>query len=217
MSTISPRITDELATVDDFYSFARSIIADESSISGIKCGEERISDGDFYQLDIRMSVFDNCTFHWCNFEKSCFIDTIFQSCDLSNSTFSGAYFERCRFVSCKCIGIDMNETVVKQTSFEQSNLQYSVFNRTKMTDVLFDHTDFGEASMAESKLKKFVANDSRFVRNNFFKTLLAGVDFTGNEFVAPIVSTPPVELKGVIVDVYQAAGLISLWGVVVKL
>jgi len=110
----------------------------------------------------------------------------------------------------------MSGTVVKQTSFELSNLQYSVFNRTKMTDVRFDHTDFTEASMAESKLKKFVATDSRFIRNNLFKTILTGVDFTGNEFIAPIVSAPPVELKGVIVDTFQAAGLISLWGVVVK-
>jgi hypothetical protein len=70
--------------------------------------------------------------------------------------------------------------------------------------------------MVESKLKRFVAEDSIFVKNNFFKTMLAGVDFTNNEFVAPMVSTPPIELKGAIINMFQAANLIGLWGVVVK-
>lgn len=39
------------------------------------------------------------------------------------------------------------------------NFQYSYFNNTKMTDVLFDHIDFTESSMVESKLKRFIAMD----------------------------------------------------------
>lgn len=46
--------------------------------------------------------------------------------------------------------------------------------------------------------------------------MLATVDFTNNEFVAPIVSTPPIELKGAIINMFQAANLIGLWGVIVK-
>jgi len=46
--------------------------------------------------------------------------------------------------------------------------------------------------------------------------MLATVDFTNNEFVAPMVSTPPTELKGAIINMFQAANLIGLWGVIVK-
>ena len=71
-------------------------------------------------------------------------------------------------------------------------------------------------SMIESNLKRFAATDSKFVKNNFFKTMLEKVDFTNNEFVAPMVSTPPIELKGSIINMFQAANIISLWGVIVN-
>lgn len=110
----------------------------------------------------------------------------------------------------------MRDTVVKQTTFEQSNFQYSYFDKTKMTNVLFDYIDFTESTMSEAKLKFFEASNSRFVNNNFFKTILATIDFTNNEFTMPIVSSPPVELNGAIINMFQAADLIGIWGVIVK-
>jgi uncharacterized protein YjbI with pentapeptide repeats len=216
MNINRPQTAKELIRIDDFSSYAQDFLSEELPISGIRGCEERIEGAEFFRIDLRKSIFENCTFCHCNFEKASFVDVLFQSCDLSNSKLAGAYFERCRFISCKCIGIEMNDTVVKQTTFEQSNFQYSSFNQTKMTDVLFDHIDFTEASLVEAKLKRFGAIESRFVKNNFFKTLLATVDFTNNEFAAPIVSTPPIELKGAIVNMFQAANLIGLWGVIVK-
>lgn len=84
-----------------------------------------------------------------------------------------------------------------------------------MTDILFDGIDFTEALMTQSKLKRFVATNSKFIKNNFFQTKLATVDFTNNEFVAPIVSSVPIELKGAIINMFQAAELVSLWGIIV--
>ena len=202
--------------IESISANAKEILLEEFPIVKIEICEECLEDADFFKIEIQKSVFNNCTFHNCNLEKASFVDVVFQSCDLSNSKFAEAYFERCRFVSCKCIGIDMSDTVVKHTTFEHSNLQYSYFNKTKMTDVFFDHVDFTEASLVESKLKRFIAADSKFVQNNFFKTMLATVNFTNNELVAPIVSTPPIELKGAIINIFQAANLIGLWGIIVN-
>lgn len=81
---------------------------------------------------------------------------------------------------------------------------------------MYDRIDFTEASMAEAKLVKFESVESVFIRNNFFKTMLANVDFSKNEFAAPFVSAFPAELKGAIISSYQAAELIGLIGVVVS-
>jgi len=216
MSITSPQIAKDLSPVDVFASYSRDFLLDEIPIVAIKSCAERIEDVEFSKLETRMSIFENCTFRNCNFENASFIDVIFQSCDFSNSKFREAYFERCYFHCCKCVGIDMSNTLIKQTTFEQSNLQYSNFNETKMTDVLFDHTDFTEATMAKAKLKRFEATESRFVKNNFFKTMLETVDFTNNEFSMPMVSSPPVELKGAMINILQAADLIGLWGVIVN-
>ena len=85
-----------------------------------------------------------------------------------------------------------------------------------MTDVLFNQVDFSEASLTEAKKSRFEATKSKFIKNNFFKTMLMAIDFNDNEFAAPTVSTPPIELKGAVVSRSQAADLISLWGVTVK-
>jgi uncharacterized protein YjbI with pentapeptide repeats len=212
---IPPR-PEGLSLIDGFSSYAQRFMSDEIPISAIKCRSEQCDGADFYKIDARMSIFENCTFHNCCFEDATFIDVVFQSCDLSNSKFTGAYFERCHFTQCKCIGVNMRDSVINHTAFQQSNFQYAHFDKTRIADVLFDHIDFTEASLVEAKLMRFETTGSRFIKNNFYKTMLAGMDFTTGEFVAPTVSSPPVELKGVILDSFQAADLMRLWGVVVK-
>lgn len=216
MSITSPQIADKLTQIGDFSSYVQELLLEELPLSEVKSCEERIEGAWFCKMETLNSIFHSCTFHNCNFENASFIDVVFQSCDLSNSKFTGSYFERCKFVSCKCVGIDMSDTIVKQTTFEHSNFQYSNFDKIKLSDVQFDHIDFTESSMSEAKLKRFEATDCRFVNNNFFKTLLKAVDFSNNEFAAPMVSTPPFELKGAIINMFQAADLIGIWGVVVK-
>ena len=216
MSIIKPQISNKLIHIHDFSSYAQNHLLEEAPICEIESYEERVESGNFYNIEIQKSIFKNCVFRNCSFENTSFIDVIFECCDLSNCKFTGSYFERCRFSSCKCIGIDMSGSIVKQVSFELSNFQFSNFNKIKMTDALFKSVNFTESSMSEAKLNRFEAVKSKFIKNNLFKTMLAGVDFTDSEFVAPTVSAPPVELKGAVINTSQAIDLIGLWGVVVK-
>ena len=216
MNITPPRIPTDLKEICSFADYAREFLPDDLTIEAIRCDGEQAENADFYKADVRASVFSRCTFHGCNFEKAGFIDVVFQSCDFSNSKFHEAYFERCRFISCKCIGIDMVGVMMKQTVFQDTNLHYANFNTVKMNGVAFERVDFTEASLAEAKLKSFTAAGSKFIRNDFNKTLLNGIDFSENELIAPIVSIPPIELKGIIVDMFQAADLIGIWGVKVK-
>ncbi len=216
MKMYGPQKMKQLDQVDDFYAYANRMILKEFLIVDIESCDQGVDDGVFFRIEIRNSLFSGCSFQNCNFEGATFVDVVFKSCDLSNSKFTGAYFERCHFVSCKCVGANMSDTVVKQTIFEHANLKYAHFDQTRMTDVQFEQVDFTEASMTDAKLKRFEAIKSRFVKNNFFKTALAMVDFSDNELIAPMVSMPPVELKGAVINMFQAADLIGLWGVIVK-
>ncbi|WP_312048100.1 pentapeptide repeat-containing protein [Anaerotignum sp.] len=216
MNIAKPKISKEILQIDEFYSYVKDRLSDDISIFAIKSYAERIEGMDFSRMELKSSILENCKFCSCNFKSASFIDVIFQSCDLSNSKFADAYFERCQFVDCKCVGLDMHRTVIKQTTFEQSNFKYSNFDETKMNAVFFDNIDFTESSISEAKLKKFEAKNSKFIKNNFFKTMLATVDFTDNEFKMPLVSTPPIELKGMVINMFQAAELISLMGIIVN-
>ena len=216
MSIVNPRLPAKPVPVGDFASLAQEHMSDESPVSGIVVSDTCLREEDVQALEVRSSVFRECSFSHCHFEKAVFVDVVFRNCDLSNSKFRSAYFERCRFESCKLIGIDMSDTRIKNVVFQETRLQYACFDKTKMTDVHFDQTDFTEASVIEASLKQFTAADTKFLRNNFYKTSLAGIDFTRCEFAAPVVSMPPVELKGAILNPFQAADLIGLWGIIVK-
>lgn len=155
MNVDKPKISKDVLQIDSFYTYVKDCLSDDIPIFAIKSYAERVESMDFSGMELRKSILENCTFCNCNFKKASFIDIIFQSCDFSNSKFADAYFERCQFAYCKCIGVDMHGTVIKQTTFVQSIFQYSNFDETKMTDVLFDHIDFTESSISEAKLKKF--------------------------------------------------------------
>jgi uncharacterized protein YjbI with pentapeptide repeats len=216
MSAISPRIPNDLTLVEDFCACAQNALQkEEMPLSEIKSSDVEVESTAFFKIEVRNSVFESCTFQKCNFDNASFVDVLFQACDLSNSRFIGAYFDRCQFVSCKCVGINMSDTIIKQTTFEQSNFQYASLDNAKVSDVSFDHVDFAEASMAEATLKRFETTHSTFHRNNFFKTSLKTVDFSDGEFIEPIISMPPSELKGAVLNMFQAADLVRLWGVTI--
>ncbi len=216
MQLSQPQIAKDSFQVDDFIAYTQDFLLQEKPVSAIKSCALQAEAIDLSGLDLKTSLLENCTFHTCSFENASFIDIVFQSCDFSNSKFPAAYFERCRFINCKCIGMDMRDTVIKHTAFERCNLRYSCFDNTRILDALFDTVDFTEASLTKAKLKNFSARNSNFIRSSFYQTMLAGIDFSGNELIAPIVSSPPVELKGAMIDPFQAAGLIGLLGVIVK-
>ena len=67
--------------------------------------------------------------------------------------------------------------------------------------------------MSEAKLKNFSVIESKLIKNNFFRTLLAGVNMTTDELAGPIVSSTAEELKGLVITSFQAADLIGLWGI----
>jgi len=211
-----PQLLKSLDPIPSFIELANYSIEEDSSISGISCSNMIIDHGDYQNIEIRKSYFENMSFDHCNFEKASFVDVVFQVCDLSNSMFKGAYFERCQFNHCKGVGIDMSKTLLKHVGFEQSNLQYAYFEYAKLNDVEFNQVNLTEVSFSEAQFKNFTAIKSKFINNNFFKTLLEKIDFSDNDFINPIVSNNYSELKGIILNSIQAVDLVSLFGIVIK-
>lgn len=210
------QLPKSLEEVDDFFAEAMKCIEEEIAFEKKHVQDTNEVNQGFQKIDIKQSRIEKSVFQSCSFERAGFVDVIFEGVDFSNSTFHGAYFERCSFKHCKCVGIVMSDTIFKDVLFEECNLQFSFFHKSRMTEVMFDGVDFTEASLTEAKLKQFHAKQTRFIKNNFYLTSLEKVDFTDNELMAPTVSTPPVELRGAIINMAQAADLIKLWGLIVS-
>lgn len=210
------RIPENLDMVNNFFAYTQQYLAEELPISQTKILGQDTEGQDFDRIEMKQSIFQGCMFVDCTFKKASFIDVFFKDCNFSNSNFSGSYFERCQFISCKCVGCNMSGTSVKHTQMQDVNWQYSYFDQAKLMNVVLNEVDFTEVSISEATLKNFAARGTRFIRNNFFKTMLSGISFVANEFMAPIVSSSPVELRGIKINAMQAVDLASIWGIVVE-
>lgn len=73
-----------------------------------------------------------------------------------------------------------------------------------------------DAFFATCSLKQMKLDQSQFINTEFFKTPLKDLDFTTCILEGISVSTEGNELKGALVNVYQAAELAKLLGIVIK-
>ncbi|KAB1438558.1 pentapeptide repeat-containing protein [Candidatus Galacturonibacter soehngenii] len=161
-------------------------------------------------------IFENVRFSECNFYKSTFIDVIFVNCDLSNCDFKEGYFNRCEFINDKALGARFGRSIFKDVLIKESNFEFTDLSETNLSVVELVASNFKNASLSGCKLKNLLCNQVDFVQTNFFKTPLKGIDFTNSLITGIIVSDTGMELRGAKVDLYQAAELAKLFGVIIK-
>lgn len=208
-----PQLPAQPQAAEDFLPLARRSIGEERPIEEILLRDCAAEGESMPKLEVRRCILEGCTFSGCDLSGAGFADVAFTDCNFSNCRLSDAYFSRCRFFGCKWLGAELDGAVLRQITMENSNLRYASFDKAKLQDLLLHNCDFTEASFSEVRWKNLSADGCRFLRTNFFKTPLSGMDFTQNELLAPILSSPPTELRGAKISLLQAADLIELFGV----
>lgn len=113
-------------------------------------------------------------------------------------------------------GADFSESSISNTEFAECSLKYVNFTSSKLSKCEIRESDLSEAFFASCSLKQVILEKSQFINTEFFKTPLKGLDFSTCILEGISISTEGNELKGAIVNVYQAADLAKLLGVVIK-
>ena len=175
-----------------------------------------VSGADFYKLSLKSVLLENCTFLNCNFEKSSFVDVKLLSCDFSNSSLADSYFNRCGFQSVKGVGADFHESLFRDVQMEDCAFSFANLSGSRMETVCMVRCDLQDGYLEECVLKKAVFRGVKLGRANLFHTSLRGMDLRGNEIDGLIVSEEKGELKGAVTDLYQAASLARLLGIIIK-
>jgi len=212
MNVTQPAI-NELVTMDISDAVAR-YYEEEKDIKGLRITGTALN-GNFSRMGFSKVVFDHCRLSGCDFSNSDFIDVVFDSCDLSGCRFREGYFQRVRFEQVKAVGAGFGESVFKNLGIKESNFSYcsfakSKFERASITGELHD------ASFAECQLKSFEFENADLTRADFFKTPLKGQDLRSCRIDGIIVSDSLSELRGAVVDLYQAAALAAKLGIEIK-
>jgi len=212
MNVTQPAI-NELVTMDISDAVAR-YYEEEKDIKGLRITGTALN-GNFSRMGFSKVVFDHCRLSGCDFSNSDFIDVVFDSCDLSGCRFREGYFQRVKFEQVKAVGAGFGESVFKNLGIKESNFSYcsfakSKFERASITGELHD------ASFAECQLKSFEFENADLTRADFFKTPLKGQDLRSCRIDGIIVSDSLSELRGAVVDLYQAAALAAKLGIEIK-
>ncbi len=182
----------------------------ELSFSGAAAAEQS-----FPLLQAAQCVFTNCSFQGCSFMQGSFTDVVFKSCDLSNCDFSDSFFNRCRFESCKGLGAKFAGSTVKNLLVSGCAMDFANFDSCRLERVRVSDSRMKSAVFSQCRVKE-VAWDRAGLWGQLFKTPLRGMDFTTCEIGGLVLSDGCEELRGAVVDLYQAAELAKRLGLVIK-
>lgn len=214
MKVKQPDIYTELPEVRD-TAYLMSAREEEETVAHLCLRELVLSETALDGLSFHGVVLEGCRFISCSLEKADFIDVRFHNCDFSNCAFHESYFSRCDIQGCKGVGADFGNGKWQNVTVADCNFRYAGFDRTSMHTVQITDSSLYGANMAGCTLKNLMLQQVDCSSVSFFQTPLKGLDFTTCHLDGIVVSGDFRELRGAIVNPYQAAELAKLMGLVI--
>lgn len=191
-------------------------VRDELQVREMKFTDAKGEEQDFSRVCVSKVVFEGCSFVNSSFEKGEFTDVVFKSCNFSNADFSDGYFNRCQMISSKGVGAKFSGSSIQNMVFSDCNLEYVNFDSSKLERVRFCETELSHGAISQCRCKDMSFQKVCLHGASFFKTSLKGMDFTSSDITELVLSDECTELKGAVVDLYQAAELAKHLGIIIK-
>lgn len=130
------------------------------------------------------AAYENCEFIGCNFSNIDLSDVVFSECvfidcNLSNSKIFETAFRDITFKNCKLLGLrwDKCRTMGLQFSFENCQLNHSVFYQLKIPKTKFINCNLSDIDLAETDLSGCVFDNCDMQNALFENTNLQECDF----------------------------------------
>lgn len=101
-------------------------------------------------------------------------------------------------------------------SFSDCNMNYANFDQSVLKSVIFRQVELNSSNLSQCKCKDVFWNHVQLVNASFFKTSLRGMDFTTSVIQGLVLSDEMEELKGAVMDIYQAAEMAGRLGIIIK-
>ncbi|MBE7719993.1 pentapeptide repeat-containing protein [Lacrimispora indolis] len=188
----------------------------EEAVTDVLIRNLHIAEEDLSRMRFSAVIFENCIFQDCTFEKGEFTDVVFRACDISNCNFEDSYFNRTEFLSSKGLGVKFCGNTMLHTVILDCNFNYGNFDSSRLEHIRFSDTQIRGGFLTQCRCKAVEWNRANLENASFFKTVMRGMDFTSSMIQGLVLSDGCPEIKGAVVDLYQAAELAKYLGVVIK-
>ena len=161
---------------------------------------------------------NTCRFEECTFSgdiaRADIMDAVFDRCDLSNAVFSDSSLIRVKFIKCRMTGCDFSCGTFRDTQWIDSSALLANWNGTSLSNVSFVNTNLREASFTDAKQTSLRLDHCDLSSAELFHVSLADVDLS--TCLLDGIVTDPESLRGCEVSFDQAASLIRIFGLKVK-
>lgn len=165
-------------------------------------------------IEFNTCIIKNCTFFNCKFEKSYFVDVMFENCDLSNISLINSTFKRVFFKNCKLLGSNFSDSYFENITFTECNMKNCYFDNCHLNNTLINSCNLELSIICNLKHKNLSFNDCNLTSTNFSKTSLKNIDLSSNIINGIILY--PEDLKGSIMTEYQALEFVKILGIKIK-
>ncbi len=214
MAPVLPNLPKQLVEDVCLEEVLSDALENDETLTGLHLQGERWVAEPMKKVCFSKAVLTGCRFLECHMERAEFVDVRFDRCDFSSSFLQGSYFSRCHFVGCKGIGTQMQDAVFRNVRMEDCNFELAAFDDALFYQSQFSNSRFAQAWFLQCSIKGLLLEKCDFTKASFFHTALKGVDFTQCELQG--ISVAIEDLKGIIVNQYQAAQLAKLLDVCIK-
>lgn len=214
MKIIKPKII-ELEKLQEIHDLENELRKNDGNLENILIKETNFNNINLYDIKIGKSRFQNVEIIEGKLEKNTFEDVIFENCNFSNTSFEDSTFIRCEFNNCKLTGSDFSETRIYNAIFYDTNANYIKLSMSSIEDVCFNKTALRNSNFQENKLKKvYFTNNTDLTQAHIFKTSFKDIDLS--ETIIDQIAISQEDIKGAIIEGFQAMDLLYLLGVKIK-
>lgn len=141
-------------------------------------------------------------------------DVRLQMCSLTNTTCEQIISRRVEFINCQLLGWNSSKGHFQDVLFRGCDIQLSLFRFCTFKSVRFEECDLKDASFQGANLAHVIFKQCNLSNVELSQSQLVGADFRTSNIEGLRVGAQ--EVRGAIVDHFQAAYLASLLGLIVK-
>ncbi len=160
--------------------------------------------------------FDDCRFTGVSISQASFYHVRFEGGDLSGGDIRRSHFRQCEFRKAKGVGLIVSDSFFRRVRFSDWNGRYMQWATCELEQVDWINADCREALFSDCPLKTVRFDHTALQQTQFFKTYLKGIDLTSCDIDGLSVSERMTELQGAVVDLYQAAELARMLGIIIR-
>ena len=166
-------------------------------------------------LSLERSICEKVLFTESRLHQLAIRDVRFLRCDMANARWQGAFWNRVEIVGCRLTGFDASEAIMKDVLIRDCQADFSCFRfATFKRAVCFEGCSLKEASFQGADLRGVSFRNCDLSGVDMSQAKLSGADIRDSKIDG--IKVAPEDLRGVVVDVMQAAYLAGLLGLIVR-